>query len=346
MAQGASVLWFAPAITDRAIAKPIPLPDASQTVHCASPLKAVFRVQFPCMTNQDVPTEPVFRSAFRRDCTARMLVLRAADIDYDLRQDAGEFVLVVSAAEVQRARAELEAYERENLRPLPVPESAEYRRPGWIGVVIYAAIVVVVAVFRSMNFLGFDWFEAGKTHARSILNGEIWRTVTALTLHADVPHLVGNILFGGLFGLFVGQLLGSGLAWCSILFAGALGNLLNAWIREPEHTSIGASTAVFASLGLVAALAWMRRGPRRESRLARWTPIVGAVVLLSYLGTGGVRTDVFAHVAGFAAGLCLGIVYGRLGDRIRFGTLGQILLGMTTLLVVAVSWAMALTAQP
>src|SRR2546422_5158304 len=27
---------------------------------------------------------------------------------------------------------------------------------------------------------------------RSIVAGEWWRTVTALTLHADVPHLLGN----------------------------------------------------------------------------------------------------------------------------------------------------------
>ena len=79
-------------------------------------------------------------------------------------------------------------------------------------------------------------------------------------------------------------MLGSGLAWASILATGAMGNLFNALIRPGAHTSVGASTAVFAALGLVAAFAWKRRSYPNEPKLARWAPLVGAVVLLSYLG--------------------------------------------------------------
>ena len=32
-----------------------------------------------------------------------------------------------------------------------------------------------------------------------VLAGELYRTVTALTLHADLPHVAGNALFGGFF---------------------------------------------------------------------------------------------------------------------------------------------------
>jgi len=136
---------------------------------------------------------------------------------------------------------------------------------------------------------------------------------------------------------------GSGLAWLTILIGGAAGNFLNAWIREPDHTSIGASTAVFATLGLVAAASWVQRARWRESRMIRFAPIVGAVVLLSYLGTGGVRTDVLAHITGFLAGLVLGASYGKLGDRIRFGARGQMLLGALALFSLGVSWGLAVT---
>ena len=176
-----------------------------------------------------------------------------------------------------------------------------------------------------------------------------WRTVTALTLHADARHLAANIVFGGLVGLFAGQLLGSGLAWFSILIAGAAGNLLNALIRNPGHTSVGASTAVFAALGIVAAYVWKRRRHLHASKLVRWAPLVGAVVLLSYLGTGGVRTDVAAHVAGFLAGVVLGAVYGKLGSRMESVAGSQRLLGGTALAVLALAWALAFTshtAQP
>jgi MYXO-CTERM domain-containing protein len=166
-----------------------------------------------------------------------------------------------------------------------------------------------------------------------------------LSLHANASHLVANIVIGGLIGLFAGQLLGSGLAWLSILIGGAAGNLLNAWIRQPAHTSIGASTAVFAALGIVAAFAWRQRRDVQTSRLARWAPLVGGIVLLGYVGTGGARTDVLAHVTGFFSGVLLGALYGRLGHRVVLAPSIQLLLGLGALAVLAFTWTCALAQQ-
>ena len=73
--------------------------------------------------------------------------------------------------------------------------------------------------------------------------------MTALGLHADSVHLAGNLVFGLVFGFLAGERLGWGLAWFGMLLAGALGNTLNAFVQAPDHTSVGASTAVFATLG-------------------------------------------------------------------------------------------------
>jgi hypothetical protein len=37
---------------------------------------------------------------------------------------------------------------------------------------------------------GAIWFDRGSASAQQILAGEVWRTVTALTLHADLAHVV------------------------------------------------------------------------------------------------------------------------------------------------------------
>jgi len=79
------------------------------------------------------------------------------------------------------------------------------------------------------------------------------------------------------------------------------------------------------------------------SKLVRYTPIIGAVILLSYLGTSGERTDVFAHVAGFLAGLLLGALYGRLGDRMMVGLRAQFLIGIGALAFLGMTWVIALT---
>lgn len=294
------------------------------------------------MDQQRPSLEEVYRSS-RKGCLQHGLALEALGIHYEIRYASGEYRIVVSSSCAARARAEIEAYAQENRAPRYRMTTVPQRGSGWAGVFGYVIVLLLGFALQYKGVFGVEWSEAGKTHAGLIRAGELWRTVTALTLHSDPAHLMANIVIGGLIGLFAGQLLGSGLAWISILFAGAGGNLLNAWIRPAGHTSIGASTAVFAALGIVAAYAWVRRSPMRPSALARYAPIVGAVVLLSYLGTGGERTDVLAHVAGFLVGLLLGALYGKLGDRMLMGKRAQFLLGIAAVVVLALAWRVALT---
>lgn len=290
-----------------------------------------------------LPLETVYRCATQRDCSEYALVLRAAGIDYLVQKEAREMTLVVAAGDAARARAELDAYARENADRPTHAETVHPHHNGWFGVFGYVAVVVLITYLDHRNIFAQDWTLAGKADAELIRDGQWWRAVTALTLHVDLRHLLSNVVFGGLFGLFAGQMLGSGLAWAGILAAGTMGNLLNAWMRPGAHTSVGASTAVFAALGLVAALAWKRRSYRREGKLARWAPLVGAVILLSYLGTGGVRTDVAAHVTGFLSGAILGALYGRHGRGIMLTPRMQVFLGLVALGVLAVSWSIALS---
>ncbi len=294
------------------------------------------------MDKKPISVEEVYSSS-RKGCLHHGLVLEAAGIPYQIRQKPGESIIVVPASLAARARAEIDAYTRENKASPSGKTTVLAQGSGWAGVLGYAIVLLLMFLLQRQGILSEEWFDAGKTHAGLIRQGEWWRTVTALSLHSDSIHLVANIVIGGLIGLFAGQLLGSGLAWTSILFAGAAGNLLNAWVRDPRHTSVGASTAVFAAFGIVATFAAIRRRHTRTSKLARYTPIVGAVILLSYVGTSGERTDVFAHVAGLLAGLLLGALYGKLGDRIIMGTRTQLLFGIGAVASLGLTWLIALT---
>ena len=157
--------------------------------------------------------------------------------------------------------------------------------------------------------------------------------VTALTLHSDPAHVAGNAFFGALFVAGVCQLLGTGTALFAVLVVDAAGNGMNAWLQGAGHASIGASTAAFGALGILATGLWRLRA--RQRRLRRWTPLVIAILLLGYLGTSGERTDVLGHVTGFGAGLVLGATLRRPP------TWAQWLLGAAALGVVATAWAFA-----
>ncbi len=285
--------------------------------------------------------EAVYRSS-RQGCLRYRLALEAAGIPSGIRRESGEFVIVVPASLAAQARTEIEAYAQENQVLGTGRATVREQGNGRAGVFAYAIVLALVFWLQNQGIHGAPWLDAGKADAGLILQGQWWRCVTALSLHSDLTHLVANIVFGGLIGLYVGQLLGSGLAWMSILLAGAVGNLFNAWVRDASHTSIGASTSVFAALGIVAAYASIRRWDPRKSRLARFAPVIGAAILLSYLGTSGERTDVFAHVSGFLAGLLLGAIYGKLGDRIMVGRRTQCMFGIGAATFLALAWIVAL----
>ncbi len=288
------------------------------------------------------PAHTVYRTNARGDCLERALVLQSVGIEYEILKEPEGYALVVAARDADRAIAELDAYAKESRawprRSEPLSDQAR----GWEGVLVFAAVVLLVAVLQDRDIFSSEWFARGKMNAGLVRQGEWQRTVTALSLHSHAGHLIANLVIGGMFGLFAGRLLGSGLAWAGIFLAGALGNGMNAWIQPDDHNAIGASTAIFGALGILSAYTWMRRRGTADGWVRRWTPILGGVVLLSLTGTGGERTDVIAHLTGFVSGLGLGAAFGALGSRIGFKANMQFALGLMTLACLALCWLLAL----
>jgi len=273
----------------------------------------------------------------------RALVLQALGIAGELRHEVSDWMLLVPEESAARARHELATFERENAgwprRARPLVRLA----PGLHGVVIYALVLLTIAWCQSHDFLGYDWLQNGRAQARAILDGEPWRVITALSLHLDIAHLLGNLVFGALFGLFVGQFVGSGVAWLGILLAGAAGNLMNAWLQPPWHSSAGASTAVFAALGMLSAYVWRRRGDFDERWPVRWAPIMAGIALLAYTGAGGERTDVGAHITGFVCGLGAGLLCGSMAQSVFANRALQWSAGGLCGALLAGAWVLALS---
>ncbi len=123
----------------------------------------------------------------------------------------GAIVLTVPEEDVDRSRAALLAYESENPAKLaeghePVGSADSFAASAVVGLFILAFFSVTVISNPTMS-----WFERGSADAQKILNGELWRTVTALTLHADVAHALSNAFALALFLGAVSSLLGTGL---------------------------------------------------------------------------------------------------------------------------------------
>lgn len=284
----------------------------------------------------------VFESRNRQQCADRSLVLSSAQIPHQLFDDGDSCAVVVAAAESARAASELRLYDEENPPPIRQPRPKIELLDPLPGLIGYVLVVCLVAGLAGYTFFGSDWFAAGRVDGKLIREGEVWRLFTALTLHSGVKHLLGNLVFGVFFGLFAGRLLGSGVAWLAIVLAAAAGNAINVLLLEPSHRAIGASTAVFAALGLVAGYVWKGRFMRQDGWSNRYGPIVGGLALLMYTGTGGPNTDIGAHLLGFVCGFVTGMMLIQFGLT-RNDTQAQQVSGALALLLIVVSWLIALT---
>ena len=273
------------------------------------------------------------------------LVLAAASIDSTIHQVENKWILATSQLVADSARYEIDAYcveqAEEAGRAFPIEEA---NQPAWIGVFLYLLILGYVMYAQQSPAWGSVVRQSGEMQSSSFQAGEWWRCFTALTLHHDAAHLAGNLAMGGLYGWMASRRLGAGRAWLGIVSAGALGNALSGMIRPEGHISIGASTAVFAALGILSANATHGRYREKEPCSKRWLPLVAGGVLFAWTGTGGPETDVLSHVTGFCAGIILGVGLSvrviPLLSRIKHGQAVSATLALT---LVIGSWLIALS---
>ena len=225
----------------------------------------------------------------------------------------GQYSLQAEPAAAPQIARELDAYENEREIPRPPPAEREWFRfpAGWEVYGIWMLALIGCHLWQNSHPSFLE--RAASSSVGLIGHGEWWRPFTALFLHADVPHLIGNLLSGLVFGTLVARSIGPWRGWVLILACGTLGNALTSALTWPENfTSIGASTAVFGALGILSGLGFATM--LRERLHLPWAkiaaPVLAGVIMLGWLGGGSANgnIDVLGHVMGFGSGLTTGIL--------------------------------------
>lgn len=244
------------------------------------------------------------------------LVLHSIGIEHVVESFEGRWDIQVDDEIVEHATKEIKDYEKRNNITLPINKIKLHKVNRYLFLTIISSFILfhfftyLDFSFESITFSRKFWLNSGSTSAYFIMSkGEWFRNITALTLHKDFAHLLSNMIFGGitLYGLWI--YVGRGVSLFLIFLSGFFGNYLNAYLHKINHISIGASTAVFGGLGVIAGLQLV--GYFKQKGIFQWLPMIAASILFGLLGTGGIdtNTDVGAHLTGFFIGIVIGFLY-------------------------------------
>src|SRR5271157_1427875 len=161
-----------------------------------------------------------------------------------------------------------------------------------IGVYAFTSILSGSLTTSNQIILGFGQINS------AVWQGQIWRLLTAMFIHADIAHIAGNMLFLLIFGLRAEDMFDI-KEYLSIYFlSGLAGGLLTLALSFSNVPSIRASGAIFGVIG--ATLIFARRSIGQS--------IFSALIFAFFLFIINVGPDVniFAHLGGLGTGLLIG----------------------------------------
>ena len=219
-------------------------------------------------------------------------------------EESPSWRLVIEPADLPRAQEAIDKFCSENrgwkLR----------QRLPWSGLVFHWGALFwalsIMLFHAGAQWIGPAWTTSGMMNSEAVRAGEWWRLFTAVTLHADIGHLMANATIGFILLGLAKARFGAGWALLVSFLAGGGGNLLAYFLDPMTHRSLGASGMVMGALGLVAiqSFGFWRDQVNRKRLFA--SGVFAGMLLFILLGMDP-RSDVLAHAGGFMAGTILGL---------------------------------------
>jgi membrane associated rhomboid family serine protease len=187
----------------------------------------------------------------------------------------------------------------------------EYRTPNPTGVLVVMFVNVLVFIATSLKSdLIYDLHLVPAT-----FTSEPWTIVTSLFVHADLFHILGNMVTLYFFGTYLTTLVGETKFLATYFLGGLLGNVFYVLyaLYAPWGDSyigvVGASGAVFAIGGALAVLR-----PNLKVLvffiipMPLWAAVIGGFLLLTLISA-GLNIAWEAHLGGLVLGLIAGFLF-------------------------------------
>lgn len=138
-----------------------------------------------------------------------------------------------------------------------------------------------------------------------INQGQYWRFVTPIFLHANLLHIGLNMLNFAVLGVFIERLIGHMRFLLIYLVTGVI-SILASYYFMPQEVSVGASGAIFGLVGAYSIFVFIHRRAFHNGGIPALLWLVFVIVGNLSIGLFVPNIDNYAHVGGLLSGCLLG----------------------------------------
>ena len=207
--------------------------------------------------------------------------------------------------EAQKILAEEEIANAEQTARASQPPPAPSRLHWVVGLVVVNVLVWLAMEGNGGSESRVTLLRFGSSLAAALMEGQWWRTLTAMFIHIGPKHLLANMFTLLIFGPPVLRAWGVGRFYFMYLVAGLVGNWVSFGLSPSLAIKAGASGAILGLLGVLAGTRIRQiRSPGPAAPPSRFKTWHIVAMVIAYYGfvVGVGPSDHLAHVGGLLAG--------------------------------------------
>ena len=168
------------------------------------------------------------------------------------------------------------------------------------------AINILVYIVTGLPIQGSRYLYYMGVGINSLISeGEWWRLVTPMFLHAGLMHLLFNMFSLFIFGPELERVAGKARFLTIYLLSGIFANIASFFLGGQDFAHVGASGAIFGIFGAFGALVYYTKNAFPQLRQVM-VPIIVISVIMTFLQPG---INVTGHIAGLIVGFLIGLSY-------------------------------------
>ncbi|MEC0584100.1 rhomboid family intramembrane serine protease [Bacillus spizizenii] len=171
-------------------------------------------------------------------------------------------------------------------------------------------IVTFILALQAVLWLFFSlpvhsvvlWRDAVTGYNLGVANGEWWRLITPVLLHAGFTHLLFNSMSIFLFAPALERMLGKARFLLVYAGSGIIGNI-GTYVTEPlDYVHVGASGAIFGLFGVYLFMVLFRKELIGQEHSKMILTLLAFAVLMSFIHS---NINMMAHLFGLCGGFLL-----------------------------------------